>query len=100
MGWEPSPLYFIPLRYQVKERGNGRVKSPQPLNIGVFSVRGCSTNEVKRGKIGKMFLRRRLGVCVLSETKLKGKVEVMFREVVGRVFGMEGGRTRERWPCY
>ena len=32
-----------------------------------------------------MFLRRRLDVCALSETKLKGKGEAMFGEVVGRV---------------
>ena len=31
----------------------------------------------------------------LSETMLKGKGEVMFREVVGRVSGVAGGRARE-----
>ena len=35
-----------------------------------------------------MFLRRRFGVCALSETKLKGKGEVMFGEVVGRMSGV------------
>ena len=54
-------------------------------------MRRCSTNEVKKGKIGKMFLRRRFDVCALRETKLKGKVEV-----VGRVSGVSGGRARER----
>ena len=88
MGWEPSPLYFIPPRCKIRERGAGRVK-PQSLNIGVFNVRGCRTNEVK-GEIGKMFLRRRLDVCALSETKLKGR-----GEVVVRVSGVEGGRARE-----
>ena len=34
-------------------------------------------------------------MCALSETKLKGKGEVMFGEVVGRVSGVEGGRTRK-----
>ena len=58
-------------------------------------MRGCSTNEVKKGKIGKMFLRQSFDVCCLSETKLKGKGEVMFGEVVGRVSGMAGGRARE-----
>ena len=48
-------------------------------------MRGCSTNEEKKGEIGKMFLRRRFDVCALSETKLNGKGEVMFGEVVGRV---------------
>ena len=31
-----------------------------------------------------MFLRRRFDLCALNETKLKGKGEVMFGEVVGR----------------
>ena len=53
-------------------------------------MRGYSTNEVKKGEIGKMFLRRRLDVSALSETKLKGR-----GEVVGKVSGVEGGRTRE-----
>ena len=34
-------------------------------------------------------------LCALSETNLKGKGEVMFGEVVGRVSGMAGGRARE-----
>ena len=42
-----------------------------------------------------MFLRRRFDVCALSETKLNGKGEVMFSEVVGRVSGVAGGRARE-----
>ena len=58
-------------------------------------MRGCSTNEVKKGEIGKMFLRRSFDVCALSETKLKGKGEVIFGEVVGRVSGVEVGRARE-----
>ena len=33
-------------------KGRGEGKS---LNIGVFNVRGCSTNEAKKGEIGKMF---------------------------------------------
>ena len=45
-------------------------------------MRGCCTNEVKQNEIGKMFLRRRLVVCALSETKLKERGEVMFGEVV------------------
>ena len=52
-------------------------------------------NEVKKGKIGKMCLRRRLDVCALSETMLKGKGEVRFGEMVGRVSGVAGGRVRE-----
>ena len=34
-------------------------------------------------------------MCALSETKLKGRGEVMFRKVVGRASGVAGGRTRE-----
>ena len=42
-----------------------------------------------------MFLRQGFDVCALSETKLKGKGEVMFGEVVGRVSGVAIGRARE-----
>ena len=58
-------------------------------------MRGCSTNEAKKGEIGKMFLRRRFDVCALSDTELKGKGEVMFGEVVGRVSGVAVGRATE-----
>ena len=51
-------------------------------------------------KIGKMFLMRRFVVSALSETKLRGKGEVIFGEVVGRVSAWrEAGRGKE-WPCY
>ena len=92
---KPSPLYFTPPRCQVREREKGRLKPPQSLNIGVFNVRGCSTNEVKKGEISETFLRRRFDMCALSETKLNGKGEVMFGEVVGRVSGVAVGRARE-----
>ena len=39
---------------------------------------------MKKGEIGKMFLRRRFDLCALSETKLR-KGEVTFGEVVSRV---------------
>ena len=58
-------------------------------------MRGCSTNQAKKDEIGKMFLRRRFDVCALSETQLKGKGEVMFCEMVGRVSGVAVGRARE-----
>ena len=58
-------------------------------------MRESSTNEAKKGDVGKMFLRRRFDVCALSETKLKGKGEVMFSEEVGRVSGVAVGRARE-----
>ena len=71
-------------------KGEWRVKSLQSLNICVFNVRGCTTNEVKKGEIAKMFLRRRLDVCALSETKLKKRGEVR----LGLVW-WGGGRERE-----
>ena len=61
----------------------------------VLLVRSFSTNEVKKGEIGKMFLRRRFDVCALSKTKLKGKGEVMLGDVVGRVSGVAEGRARK-----
>ena len=36
-------------RCQAREKGEGNVKHPQSVNIGAFNVRGCSTNEVKKG---------------------------------------------------
>ena len=86
-------IYSSEMSSQRKGRREG--KASQSLNIGVFNVRGCSTNEAKMGEIGKMFLRRRFDVCALSETKLKGKGEVMFGEVVCRVSGVAVGRARE-----
>ena len=58
-------------------------------------MHGCSINDVRKGEIGKMILRRRLDVCALSETKLKGRGKVMFGEVVGKVSFVAGGRARE-----
>ena len=57
-------------------------------------MRVCSTNEVKKGEIGKMFLRRRFDVCTLSETKLKEKGEVIIKDYVSRALvGVS------RWYC-
>ena len=42
-----------------------------------------------------MFGRRRMNVLALCETKMKGKGEVAFGEVTGRVSGVERGRARE-----
>ena len=61
-------------------------------------MRGCSTNEAKTGEIGKMFLRRRFDVCALSKTTLKGKGEVMFGEVVGRVSRIAVGNAYLTFP--
>ena len=77
-------------------QGEGIVKPLQSLNNGVFNVRGCSTNVERKGEVSKMFLWRKLDVCVLSEIKFKGKCEVMS----GRGSGVGGGRAKEGWRCY
>ena len=74
---------------------NGRVTAPKSLRVGSLNVRGCSTNEVKREMIGRMFVRRKMDVLALSETKMKGKGEREFGPVFGRVSGVNGGRARE-----
>ena len=56
---------------------------------------GCSTIESKRCEIGCIFGRRGMDVLALCETKMKGKGEVAFGEVTGRVSGVERGRARE-----
>ena len=60
-------------------------------------MQGCSsiTSEVKQEEIGKMFRKRKLGVLALSETKMRGKGEVVFGGVEGRKSGVEDGRARE-----
>ena len=49
----------------------------------------------KKCEISKIFLRQKCDVCAVRETKLKGKGEVMFGEVVGRLSGVRGGRARK-----
>ena len=73
----------------------GRGDSPRTLVIGALNVRGCSTSVSKRCEIGDVFQRRKMDVLALSETKLKGKGEVAFGGVTGRVSGVVGGRARE-----
>ena len=73
----------------------GRLTSPRTLVVGSLNVRGCSSIESKRSEIGCMFGRRGMDVLALCETKMKGKVEVAFGEVTGRVSGVERGRARE-----
>ena len=52
-------------------------------------MRGCNTNVEKKCEISKMFLRRKLGVCALSETTLNRS------EVYGRVCDVMRGSARE-----
>ena len=64
--------------------------------MGSLNVFGCSMIESKRCEIGCMFGRRGMDVLALCEMKLKGKGEVAFGEVTGRVSGVDRGRERER----
>ena len=93
--WESPPLYYIPARYPERRRGEGRFSSPQTLVLGCINVRGCSTIESKRCEIGSMFVKRKMDVLALCETKMKGKGEAEFGEVNGRISGIERGRARE-----
>ena len=79
------------------ERGGvaGKLISPRTLVVGSLNVRGCSSIESKRCEIGCMFGRRGMDVLALFETKMKGKGEVAFGEVTGRVSGVKRGRARE-----
>ena len=74
---------------------NGRVSSPRNLRIGSLNVRGCGTDEMKREVIGRMFVRRKLDVLAVNETKMKGRGEREFGSVQGRVSGVTNGRGRE-----
>ena len=74
---------------------DGRQMTPRDLRLGSLNVRGCGTDEVKRELIGRMFVRRKLDVLALSETKMKGEGEREFGPVKGRVSGVVGGRGRE-----
>ena len=73
----------------------GRLTSPRTLVVGSLNVHGCSSVESKRSEIGCMFGRRGMDVLALCETKMKGKGEVAFGEVTGRVSEVERGRARE-----
>ena len=59
------------------------------------NMRGCGTCVGKRGEIGCMFERRKMSVLALSETKMKGKSEMIFGRVRGRISGVMDGRGRE-----
>ena len=63
-------VYSSKMSSQRKKRWEGLASSIP--KYWCFNVRGCSTNEVKKGEIGKMFLSQSFNVCSLSKTKLKG----------------------------
>ena len=88
-------MYEIPQRRHEREGVAGRLTSPRTLVVGSFEWHGCSTIESKRCEIGCMFGRRGMDVLALCETKMKGKGEVVFGEVTGRVSRVKRGRVRE-----
>ena len=59
------------------------VKCPRTLRVGSLNVHGCGA-EGKMEEIGRLFDSRKMDVLALSETKLKGKGEVMSGGVWGR----------------
>ena len=60
-----------------------------------MNVRGCSTSESKRCEIGDMFENRSMDVLALGGTKMKGKGEVDFGKIKGRISGVVEGRAGE-----
>ena len=76
--------------YRVRRAGTSKT-----LNLGVLNVQGCSTSEEKREEIGNMFRKRKLGVLALSETKMRGKGDIVIGGVGGRSSGVENGRAKE-----
>ena len=64
------------------------------MKIACLNVQGCN-DPAKRECVGRMFEERGLDVLVLSETKLRGRGERMFGNVVGRVSGVSSGRAKE-----
>ena len=75
--------------------GEGNFTRTQTVIMGCMNVRGCSTLESKRCEIGSVFVKRKMDVLALCETKMRGKGEVEFGEVIGRKSGVENGRARE-----
>ena len=67
--------------------------APRTLSVGSLNMRGCGTDEMKREVIGSMFVRHRLDVLAMSETKMKGKGKREFGPELGRLSGADGGRV-------
>ena len=86
------PVYIPKKRIGI--RGSGSFPT-STLRFGSFNVRGCGTDESKREETGSMFVRRKMDVLALSETKLRGKGECKFGSVIGRFSGVKRGRGRE-----
>ena len=82
----PSPMSRLPVESQCGGGEGGRGPS-RTLRIGALNVRGCNDPR-KREEIGRLFERRELDVLAMSETKLRGRGEVMFGSVTGRMSGV------------
>ena len=64
------------------------------MKMTCLNVQGCN-DPTKRECVGRMFEERGLDVLVLSETKLRGRGEWTFGNVVGRASGVSSGRAKE-----
>ena len=83
-GWEPqSPCIYIPSK-----------QNRSKIKIACLNVQGCN-DPAKRECVGRLCEERGLDVLVLSETKLKGRGEWMFGNLIGRVSGVTSGRAKE-----
>ena len=87
----PSPRRRLPIESQCGGGEGGRGPS-RTLRIGTLNVRGCN-NARKREEIGRLFESRGMDVMAVNETKLRGRGEVMFGSVAGRMSGVEVGET-------
>ena len=76
--WGPqsSPLYFIPVICQVGERGEGRIKSCQSLNVAACEKYG-------KCEIGEMFLKRKLDVCD-KRVKIERRAEGTIKKILSQ----------------
>ena len=89
----PLPLNLIATLSQRQEQRRGH-RDPR-LKIGVLNVRGCN-DCVKRCEVHEMMNECSLDVLALSETKMKGRKEVEFGGMKGRVSGVnERVRAKE-----
>ena len=98
--------YSLRVGGDIKGRGGGLGTPPlvesscimrTGLLVGALNVRGVSSpgTEWKMEEIGRMFESRGMDVLALSETKMKGRGEVMFGSVNGRKSGVDAGHGRE-----
>ena len=72
------------LRYSIKNQSK----------IACLKVQGCN-NPAKREFVGRLYEEREADVLVLSETKLRGRGEQTFGNMVAWVSGVSSGRAKE-----